>query len=163
MYIAIGQGQTTPGDKILMLKETSWHFGHLLQVSKKILRNLILYIFFSWFYTCIYPWGKYRQPPGYKVLMSTQMSYHFIHLLQVSKKKSLKSDLVCTSFRKIPFASLFYMIICFISYMYIKLQGKKSIYHCILAHRVTRMQTGSHTRTHTHAHILCPSFHPSPA
>ena len=31
----------------------------------------------------------------------------------------------CTSSRKIPFASLFYMIFCFISYMYIKPQGKK--------------------------------------
>ena len=31
----------------------------------------------------------------------------------------------CTSSRKIPFASLFYMIFCFISYMYITPQGKK--------------------------------------
>ena len=31
----------------------------------------------------------------------------------------------CTSSRMIPFASLFYMIFCFISYMYIKPQGKK--------------------------------------
>ena len=30
----------------------------------------------------------------------------------------------CTSSRKIPFASLFYMIFCCISYMYIKPQGK---------------------------------------
>ena len=36
MYIAAGQGQTTPGDKILMSTETSCHFGHLLQVSKTI-------------------------------------------------------------------------------------------------------------------------------
>ena len=35
MYIAAGQGQTTPGDKILMSTETSCHFGHLLQVEKK--------------------------------------------------------------------------------------------------------------------------------
>ena len=34
MYIAAGQGQTTPEDKILMSTETSCHFGHLLQVSK---------------------------------------------------------------------------------------------------------------------------------
>ena len=32
MYIATGQGQTTPGDEILMSVETSCHFGHLLQV-----------------------------------------------------------------------------------------------------------------------------------
>ena len=35
-----------------------------------------------------------RQPPGDKVLMSTDMSCHFIHLLQVSKKTSLKSDFI---------------------------------------------------------------------
>ena len=39
--------------------------------------------------------------------------------------KPLLFPSVCTSFRKIAFASLFYMIFCFISYMYIKLQGKK--------------------------------------
>ena len=37
MYIAPGQGQITPGDKIVMSTETSCHFGHLLQVSEKIL------------------------------------------------------------------------------------------------------------------------------
>ena len=36
MYIAAGQGQTTPRDKILMSTETSCHFGHLLQVPKKV-------------------------------------------------------------------------------------------------------------------------------
>ena len=46
MYIAGGQGQTTPGDKILMSTETSCHFRHLLQVSKKSLWSLILYNFF---------------------------------------------------------------------------------------------------------------------
>ena len=35
MYIAPGQGLTTPGDKILMSTGTSCHFGHLLQVKKK--------------------------------------------------------------------------------------------------------------------------------
>ena len=39
----------------------------------------------SWFYTCIQPQGRGRQPPGDKILMSTEMSCHFIHLLQVSK------------------------------------------------------------------------------
>ena len=55
MYIAAGQGQATPGDKILMSTETSCHFSHLLQVSKKSLWSLILYIFFHDFihvYTC---------------------------------------------------------------------------------------------------------------
>ena len=30
--------------------------------------------------------GRGRQPPGDKVLMSTEMSCHFIHLMQVLKK-----------------------------------------------------------------------------
>ena len=33
MYIAPGQGQTTPGDKILMSTEISCYFNHLLLVS----------------------------------------------------------------------------------------------------------------------------------
>ena len=37
VYIAAGQGQTTPGDKILTSTEASCHFDHLLQVSKKFL------------------------------------------------------------------------------------------------------------------------------
>ena len=43
MYITAGQGQTTPGDKILMSTETSCHFGHLLQVLKNFFefQNLI--------------------------------------------------------------------------------------------------------------------------
>ena len=49
MYIAACQGQTTLGDKILMSTETTCHFGHLLQVSKKSLSSLILYIFFHYF------------------------------------------------------------------------------------------------------------------
>ena len=46
MYIAPRQGQSAPGDKVLMLTELSYHFIHLLQVSKKCLRSLILYNFF---------------------------------------------------------------------------------------------------------------------
>ena len=45
MYIATGQGQTTPGDKILMSTETSCHFGHLLQVSKKSLKSDFIHFF----------------------------------------------------------------------------------------------------------------------
>ena len=37
MYIAPGQGQTAPGDTILMSTERPYHFTHLLQVSKKSL------------------------------------------------------------------------------------------------------------------------------
>ena len=46
MYIAGGQGQSTPGDEILMSAETSCNFRHLLQVSKKSHWSLISYNFF---------------------------------------------------------------------------------------------------------------------
>ena len=37
MYVAPGQGLTTPGGETLMSTGTSCHFDHLLQVSKKSL------------------------------------------------------------------------------------------------------------------------------
>ena len=46
MCTAIDQGQTTPGDKILMSTETSCHLDHLLQVKKKKNLCMILYNFF---------------------------------------------------------------------------------------------------------------------
>ena len=36
MYIAPGQGQTAPGDKVLISTEMFCHFIHLLQVSKNV-------------------------------------------------------------------------------------------------------------------------------
>ena len=88
MYIHVvpGQGLTTPRGRNFMSTGTSCHFGHLLQVLKKISLQSDFMHFFSWFYTCIYPRGRGRQPPGEKVLMSTEMSCHFIHLMQVLKK-----------------------------------------------------------------------------
>ena len=86
MYIAPGQGQTTPGDKFFMSTETSCHFGHLLRVSNKISLKSDFIHFLSWFYTCTIglttPWDE--------ILMSTGRSCHFGHLLQVSTK-SLRS------------------------------------------------------------------------
>ena len=46
MYIAPGQGQTAPGDKVLMSTEMSCHFIYLMQVLKKCLWSLILYNLF---------------------------------------------------------------------------------------------------------------------
>ena len=85
MYRAAGQGQTTPGDKILMSTETFCHFGHLLQVKKKTLCSLILYIFFIILYMYIAP-GQAMTTPWGRNLMSTGTYCHFGHLLQVSKE-----------------------------------------------------------------------------
>ena len=51
MYIAPGQGQKAP----MISTGRPYHFTHLLQVSKKSLRSLILYIFFQGLTT---PWGR---------------------------------------------------------------------------------------------------------
>ena len=48
MYIARGQRQTI-GDKILIPIERLYHSDHLLQVSKKSLSTLNLYIFLNYF------------------------------------------------------------------------------------------------------------------
>ena len=70
MYTAAGQGQTTPEDKILMSTETSCHFGHLLQVSKKIsLKSDFIYFFHD--FIDVYSQGQ--TAPGDKVLMSTDL------------------------------------------------------------------------------------------
>ena len=72
------------GHEIFMSSGTSCHFDHMLQVSKKSIWSLIFYtIFFVILYMYI-ACRRGSQPHGDKVLMSTEMSCHFIHLLQVS-------------------------------------------------------------------------------
>ena len=80
MYIAPGQGQTTPWGQMLMSTESAYHFAHLLRV----LNNLNMF-FFIFFHMYIAP-GRGRQTPGVKILMSTERPYHFDNLLQVLKK-----------------------------------------------------------------------------
>ena len=71
MCTATDQGQTTPGDKILMSTETSCHLDHLLQVKKKKKKKKknSLYDFIQLFFTILYmyivpgqglttPWGQ---------------------------------------------------------------------------------------------------------
>ena len=45
MYIVPGQGQTSPWGQILISTERSYHFAHLLQVSKKSLGTLLFILF----------------------------------------------------------------------------------------------------------------------
>ena len=67
MYIARGQGQTTPVDKILMSTETSCHFRHLLQVSKKIcFKSDFIHIFFHDFIHVYSPRAGADNPLGTK-------------------------------------------------------------------------------------------------
>ena len=82
MYTAMGQGQTGPGDRILMSTEISCHFGHLLKVSKKSLSLNLYTIFYDFIH--VYSSGA-GADNWYKILMSTETLDHFAHLLQVSK------------------------------------------------------------------------------
>ena len=82
-----GAGVDSPGDKILMSTERPYHFTHLLQVSKKPLLSLILYNFFHDLIHVYSLGAGCIQPPGDKVLMSTETSCHFIHILLVSNHR----------------------------------------------------------------------------
>ena len=81
MYIAPGQGKTTPWGQMLMSAESPYHFAHLMQVVKQS-----LHVFFSIFFHMYIAPGRSRQIPGVKILMSTERPDHFDHLLQVLKK-----------------------------------------------------------------------------
>ena len=104
MYIAAGQGQTTPGDKILMSTETSCHFGHLLQVSKKSLWSLILYNFFHDFIHVYNPGAGADNPLGMKFWCQQ------VHLV---------TSVICCKFKKISLKSDFIRFFFMILYMYI--------------------------------------------
>ena len=94
MYIAAGQGQTTPGDKILMSTETSCHFAHLLPISKKSLwKSDFIHFFFMILYMYIVlgqglttPWGW-----NFSVNRNILSLRSFVANL---KKISLKSDFI---------------------------------------------------------------------
>ena len=66
---------------------TSCHFGHLLQVLKKISLKSDFMQFFFHDFIHVYSPGAGTDSP--QVLMSTEMSCHFIHMMQVFKKKCL--------------------------------------------------------------------------
>ena len=61
-----GKGWQPLGDEILMSTGTSCHFSHLLQVSKKSLRSLILYHFFHDFIHVYSPRAGADSPQGTK-------------------------------------------------------------------------------------------------
>ena len=66
---------------------TSCHFGHLLQVVQKIsLKSDFMHFFFHDFIHVYSPGAGADSSQGDKALMSTEMSCHFIHLMQVLKK-----------------------------------------------------------------------------
>ena len=75
-----------------MSTEKHCHFAHLLQVSKKYLWSLILYIIFHFLYMYI-ALGQGQTTPWVRIFMLTYTSCHSGHLLQVSFIKWLSSRL----------------------------------------------------------------------
>ena len=78
IHVAPGQGLTTPRGRNVYVNKNILSLWSFVASCKK---NL----FEVWFYA-IFFMILYRQPPGDKVLMSTEMSCHFIYLMQVLKK-----------------------------------------------------------------------------
>ena len=83
MYIAMGQGLTTSWERNFDANRNILLLRSFVESFKKISlkSDFIHFFFFAWFYTCIQPWGRSRQPPRNKVFMSTETSCHFIHWL----------------------------------------------------------------------------------
>ena len=88
MYIAPGQGQTaTQGTKFWCQQKGLITLPICCKVSKKSLLSLILYNFFHDLIHVYSSGAGGIQPPGDKVLMSTETSCHFGHLLLVSNHR----------------------------------------------------------------------------
>ena len=106
MYIAPGQGQKTLGVKILMSTESSYHFDHLLQVSKQSLWILTLYTFFN-----VFP---HVYSPGVE-------ADNLLWAKFWCQQKGLVTLPICCKFQKNIFEVWFYTYFCLFLYMYIAL------------------------------------------
>ena len=84
IHVAPGQGLTTPRGRNFYVNRNILSLWSFVASFKKISLKSDFMQFFSWFYTCM-PRGRGKQSPG-EVLMSTEMSCHFIHLMEVLKK-----------------------------------------------------------------------------
>ena len=85
MYIVPGQGLTTPWGQKFDVNRNVLSFrssdASLKTISLK--SDFIQFFFHDYMHIAL---GQGRQPPGDKILMSTERPYHFTHLLQVSKR-----------------------------------------------------------------------------
>ena len=88
MYIAPGQGQTTPWGQNFDVNRNSLSLCPFVVSLKKIsLKSDFLpffYVFFFHMYMYI-ALGRDRQSTGDKILMTTKRPFLFAHMLQVSK------------------------------------------------------------------------------
>ena len=93
MYIATGQGQTTPSGQTFDVNRKPYHFAHLLQVSKRSLRNLILYTFLMILYMHIAPGQGHTTPSGQTFDVSRK-PLSLCPFVAGLKKIALKSDFI---------------------------------------------------------------------
>ena len=94
MYIAPRQGLTTLWGQNFYVNRNILSLWSFVASFKKISLKSDFIQFFSWFYTCIWPQPRGRQPPGDKILMSRERPYHCMDLLQVSKKSLWSLDFI---------------------------------------------------------------------
>ena len=85
IHVAPGQGLTTPRGRKFCQQEHLVTLVIFASFKKISLKSDFMHFFFTILYMYIAP-GQGQKPPGDKVLMSTEMSCHFIHLMQVLKK-----------------------------------------------------------------------------
>ena len=89
MYIALGQGQTTPrGQKFDVNRKALSLYPFVASFKEIPLKSDFIHFFHDlihFFHGLIQPKG--RQPKGDKVLMSTETSCYFGHLLLVSNHR----------------------------------------------------------------------------
>ena len=86
MYIAPGQGQTTPLGQTFDVSRKPLSFCQFVARFKKIaLKSDFIYIFFFMFHHMYISSGRDRQSIGVKILMTTERLFLFAHMLQVSK------------------------------------------------------------------------------
>ena len=86
MYIAPGQGLTTPWEQNFDVNRNILSLRSFVASFKNISLKSDFIQFFQDFIHIYSPRAGADSPQGNKVLMSTEMSCHFIHLLHVSKK-----------------------------------------------------------------------------
>ena len=85
MYIAQGQGQTTPRGQTFDVNRKALSLYPFVAGFKEIsLKSNFIHFFFHDLIHVYSPGAGGIQPPGDKVLMSTERSCHFGHILLVS-------------------------------------------------------------------------------
>ena len=88
MYIAPGQGQTDPrGQKLDVSRKALSLYPFVASFKEISLNSDFIHFFFHYLIHVYSPRAGGIQPPGEKVLMSTETSCHFGHWLLVSNHR----------------------------------------------------------------------------